>query len=244
MGLFLSSTFLPYACFFSYPFSSISFFVRPEGRFFVPTCRSRVTPRAAAVKDGPVGPPPEAARSVLDGGEHGVTLYPVGTTAILTSGRPWAARRYARRSEGNLRSGGRGSPHNLVCGEPWIGDSTMMQSCASAAGSLAAGPFYKSAHRPGWASAHRHLGSSGRCTGTADGRRTLLCSMKLLLVRLPRPRRSASSGRLEHDALGQLAGRHIAPQRDQQLAGECHDHGLADAAPAVGGARAIPLRQG
>src|SRR5436190_22842784 len=61
---------------------SSSFFVRPEGRFFVPTCLCSVTPRAAAVKDGPLGPPPEAARSVLDGGEHGVTLAGVGTAAI------------------------------------------------------------------------------------------------------------------------------------------------------------------
>jgi hypothetical protein len=36
-----------------------------------------VTPRAAAVEDGR-RPPPEAARSVLDGGEHGVTLLVVG----------------------------------------------------------------------------------------------------------------------------------------------------------------------
>ena len=60
----------------------VSFLVRPEGRFFVPTCLCVGTPRAAAVKDGPLGPPPEAARSVLDGGEHGVTLAVVGTSAI------------------------------------------------------------------------------------------------------------------------------------------------------------------
>jgi hypothetical protein len=42
-----------------------------------------LTPRAAAVKDGPLGPPPEAARSVLEGGEHGVTLAMVGTAAIF-----------------------------------------------------------------------------------------------------------------------------------------------------------------
>jgi hypothetical protein len=42
-----------------------------------------VTPRAAAVKDGPLGPPLEAARSVLDGGEHGVTLAVVGTAVDL-----------------------------------------------------------------------------------------------------------------------------------------------------------------
>jgi len=41
-----------------------------------------VTPRTAAVKDGPLRPPPEAARSVLEGGEHGVTLAAVGTAVI------------------------------------------------------------------------------------------------------------------------------------------------------------------
>src|SRR5215467_8240311 len=51
-------------------------------RFSVPTCLCPVTPRAAAVKDGPLGPPPEAAQSVLDGGEHGVTLAVVGTAAM------------------------------------------------------------------------------------------------------------------------------------------------------------------
>ena len=44
-----------------------------------------MTPRAVAVKDGPLGPRPEAARSVLDGGEHGVTLVAVGTAAPPTS---------------------------------------------------------------------------------------------------------------------------------------------------------------
>src|SRR5580704_10746864 len=73
-----------------------------EGRFFVPTCISPVTPRAAAVKDGPLGPPPEAARSVLDGGEHGVTLARVGTTANLAGARTQrrAERRYLRLAQG------------------------------------------------------------------------------------------------------------------------------------------------
>src|SRR5215471_6850209 len=66
-------------------FFLVSFLVRPGGRFFVPTCLGRVTPRAAAVKDGRrcgraagFG----AARPRLDGGEHGVTLAGVGTAAI------------------------------------------------------------------------------------------------------------------------------------------------------------------
>jgi len=62
-------------------FFKVGFLVRPEDRFFVPTCRGAVTPRTAAVKEGR-RPPPEAARSVLDGGEPGVTLAVVGTAAI------------------------------------------------------------------------------------------------------------------------------------------------------------------
>jgi hypothetical protein len=60
----------------------VSIFVRPQGRIFVPTLPGPVTPRTAAVKDGPLGPPPEAARSVLDGGEQGVTLVVLGTAVI------------------------------------------------------------------------------------------------------------------------------------------------------------------
>ena len=52
------------------------------GPYLRPDLPCPVTPRAAAVKDGPLGPPLEAARSVLDGGEHGVTLAVVGTAAI------------------------------------------------------------------------------------------------------------------------------------------------------------------
>src|SRR5260221_14630557 len=75
------------------PISSIflvRFFVRSEGRFFVPTCPWPVTPRAGAVKDGRRGSPsPNSAlaRPRLDGGEHGVTLGVVGTCTISS---PWA----------------------------------------------------------------------------------------------------------------------------------------------------------
>src|SRR5258707_12007915 len=64
------------------PISSIflvRFFVRSEGRFFVPTCPWPVTPRAGAVKDGRRGSPsPNSAlaRPRLDGGEHGVKAWP------------------------------------------------------------------------------------------------------------------------------------------------------------------------
>ena len=67
----------------------VSFFVRSEGRFFVPTCLGEVTPRADAVKDGrrSAGLTSSALdRPRLDGGEHGVTLVVVGTCAISI---PW-----------------------------------------------------------------------------------------------------------------------------------------------------------
>jgi hypothetical protein len=96
------------------------------------------------------GPPPEAARRLLDRGEHGVTLHRVGPRDWIVPGAR-QRRDTPGRSEGSLRScEARSSPHNLVCGEPAWG-STMMQSCASATGSGAAGPFYRSGTTEGWA---------------------------------------------------------------------------------------------
>jgi len=63
------------------------FFVRSEGRFFVPTRPGVVTPRAAAVKAGRCAKGATmsgAARPRLDGGEHGVPLRAVGGVAIAT----------------------------------------------------------------------------------------------------------------------------------------------------------------
>jgi hypothetical protein len=54
----------------------------------VPTCPGRVTPRAAAVKDGRrcVDATCSAvSRPGLDGGEHGVTLGVAGAKAISSS---------------------------------------------------------------------------------------------------------------------------------------------------------------
>src|ERR1700676_1779249 len=64
---------------------AVSFFVRPWGRFFVPTCLCAVTPGADAVKagrrcSGAAGS--SVARPRLDGVELGVTLLLVGTSAI------------------------------------------------------------------------------------------------------------------------------------------------------------------
>jgi len=57
-------------------------------------------------------------------------------------------------------------------------------------------------------------------------------------------RASRSRCGAQDDALRRLAGRHEAPQGDQELSRKRHDHSLARAATGVRGARPIPLRQG
>ena len=54
---------------------------------------------------------------------------------------------------------------------------------------------------------------------------------------------NGSSRLLEDDALRHHPGTGIAPQRNQQLTGERHDHGFPDGARAAGGAFAIPPDQ-
>ena len=69
----------------------VSFLVRPLDRFFVPTCAEAMTPRAGAVKAGRRSwrvAGPGRARPRLDGAEHGVMLWRVGTEA---SGTPPAS---------------------------------------------------------------------------------------------------------------------------------------------------------
>src|SRR5215210_8390563 len=55
---------------------------------------------------------------------------------------------------------------------------------------------------------------------------------------------SRSRCRAQNDTLRRLAGRYEAPQGDQELPREGHDHGLARAAAGIRGAGPIPLRQG
>ena len=62
----------------------VSFLVRPQDRFFVPTCAGAMTPRADAVKAGRRSVDVANAgldRPRLDGAEHGVMLGRVGTAA-------------------------------------------------------------------------------------------------------------------------------------------------------------------
>jgi hypothetical protein len=65
----------------------VSFLVRPQDRFFVPTCAGAMTPRAGAVKAGRRSWGVACSglrRPRLDGAEHGVMLGRVGTAAIAS----------------------------------------------------------------------------------------------------------------------------------------------------------------
>ena len=90
-----------------------SFFVRSKGgRFFVPA-KHRSAPRAAAVNTGR-RPPPKAARSGVDGREHGATLAKPGTLfapyLITASG--------SRTNRGEPAVGRESSRRDLVFG--WV----------------------------------------------------------------------------------------------------------------------------
>ena len=65
----------------------LSFLVRPQDRFFVPTCAGAMTPRAGAFKAGRRSVDAANAgldRPRLDDAEHGVMLGRVGTAAIAS----------------------------------------------------------------------------------------------------------------------------------------------------------------
>jgi hypothetical protein len=138
-----------------------------RARFSVPTHVAGVTPRAGAVKDGPLGPP-RSGSSLTAASTVSRCAWSEGDNrsplARASAGTPV-------RSEGSLRSVGRTLLHNLVFGESAGFDHDAVMRIGGKA------PWRRvqstrAARRPGWASAHRHLGSSGRSTGTADGRRT------------------------------------------------------------------------
>ena len=142
-GFLCQAVFYPHSYFFRISRSflrSVSLFDRRP--FLRPDLPCRRDAARSCGQGWPVfGPPPEAARNA--------SLTAASTVSRCTGRAAWivlgARRRGATpgRSEGGLWSGRRvSSPHNLVCGEPCEG-STMMQSCASATGSGAAGPFYK-----------------------------------------------------------------------------------------------------
>jgi hypothetical protein len=119
----------------------------------------------------------------------------------------------------------------------WIqGIPTMMQPCASGGESSGAvGPFYRAASRAkgqvGTPPPRTVIGGSSR---EADGHRN--CLRLLLLIS------SRHDARAQDDTLWYIARGDEPPQRDEQLAGECYDHGLA--LLAGGDARLIPPCQG
>src|SRR5262249_4971518 len=84
-------------------FSSVSFFVRPGSRFFVPTCTSALPARAEAVKDGRVS---AHRRLVLEGSEHDGTLAVIG----MTTSRGAAARGTKHRATSLYAAGQRPRP--------------------------------------------------------------------------------------------------------------------------------------
>lgn len=110
------------------------FSVRLKGPFLRPDLRLRRAPRGAGVKDGR-RPPPEAARSVLDAGEHGARLVMPRRTFGL-----------AIRSEGSSPCAPRGIARQ-PCIRPISTDRYHDAAFASAAKLRAAGPFYKSGTR-------------------------------------------------------------------------------------------------
>ena len=101
-----------------------SFFVRPQDRFFVPTCRGAVTPSAAAVKDGRRS----VERETPGSAGHALTAASTvsrwggsGPRRLLVLARGSAGLRPSIRGEPAVRR--RPSPHNLVFGESQMADS-------------------------------------------------------------------------------------------------------------------------
>src|SRR5713101_1323973 len=104
----------------------------------------------------------------------------------------------------------------------------MMQPCASAARLLGGGPILSlgmEAMGAGGSPPPRIVLALHRVE--PDERRT--CRTLVFAPTLLRPNRSYRC-RTQLGARRHLAGRHVAPQRDQQLAGQSHDHGFADIA--------------
>jgi len=136
-----------------------SFLVRPKQPFVRPDPGVSVVSRAAAVKTGR-RPPPRAARSGLDSGEHGARFGRVGEHCRAVIGnRDTPVCQMNRGELANRRQTYRA--YTLVFGG-LMPTRTMMQPCASAASSGAAGPFSEDGVGAMPASGHRHLGSCHR----------------------------------------------------------------------------------
>jgi len=160
--------------------------------------------RAGAVKVGrrsDFSSCPGDARPHLDSSEHGSTLVVVGMT-MSRGARLWRTNNRAA---------------TLYSVGPMT--RTMMQSCASAAKLRGGGPILHNGMKAMVFAGPRHLEPSSAPHRGADrdrqaiGRRTF--------------NSPCSSRRAHRDTLWNHALPHQSPQRDQELAGQCHNHGLA-----------------
>src|ERR671911_1063988 len=116
------------------------------------------------------------------------------------------------------------------------GTRTMKQSFASAARLRGDGPILPTASKPWSCSGHRHLGSSSTA---CHEKRDRTSNRVFLLLDDP----SRSGRRPQCNASRDFAGRDHAPQRDEQFAGERHDHRCFARALRTLGPPPVPLRE-
>lgn len=111
---------------------------------------------------------------------------------------------------------------------------TMKQAFASGARLRSGRPILPTASKPGRSSGHRHLGSAlTACRNVVTGRqRTCLLWTYWSCC---------SHSRSQHDTGRDFADCHHAPERDQQLSGERHDHRRL--ARTLTSSSPVPLRQ-
>ncbi len=155
------------------------------------------------------------------------------TSFVLSLQRPDVANAQANReaietSEWNFAKEARVlAPHPCIRGIDGI--LTMMQQCASARSSGAAGPIFITAFEPcvdaGAATSDRHRQSTVYLAGVRKS---------------TRPRSSCT----DRDSFRDLTSCRHAPQRDEKLSRQCNDHGLSRGAARILGDPAIPFCKG
>ena len=111
----------------------------------------------------------------------------------------------------------------------------MMQSCASAAKLRGGGPIL-------------NRGSKTMCKVGLPPPRIVICSSISIGKRTAESQSCLSTGkssrrRAQEQTCRRLAGGHQPPKRNEELAGQRHDHGLARAAAGIRGSFPIPLGQ-
>src|SRR5258708_6551455 len=123
-----------------------------------------------------------------------------------------------------------------------VSTGSMMQSYASGAKLLGAAPFFSSARRHRWRRGAPPRIVIGQPILLRGGTPKLGFGSNAFILE-QRPMSPGSCGRAQDGALGQLAIGHVAPERDQELARQSDDHGLADVAFGAGHALEKPARQ-